>query len=242
MAEPKKRRRKEHHGPSIANALIIYGVVPVILFIAYSYIDEGSFGLLNSLRVKKNDNNYSNLEKNHEVNVPLGYGVDELKGKDDNSRQKIREQPMHNPSRETSNLLNSPIDAEIHELRKEFEQNPDDYYKALSLAEMLLQRDLQHHDGGTVQSEAIQTFLLAIELIEKKRDSMLRRGSGVRHQHMSINEEMMLRREEKSVQALLVGAYCNLSNQCKLTHFLPYYPLTYLKHVQIICRFHGKHV
>ena len=39
---------------------------------------------------------------------------------------------------------------------------------ALRLAEILLRRDLQHHDGGTVD---------AIGLIEKKRDDLLHQGT-----------------------------------------------------------------
>ncbi len=77
------------------------------------------------------------------------------------------------------------------------------------------ERDTKIHDGGTIQSESIQTYLTAIDLIKDRRigmaeENLILTPDGRR---IDINDEYYLPWKSKSTQGLLVGAYSNLAAQ-----------------------------
>ncbi len=202
----------------------------MLLFIAYSFIDERTFGLLSDMRVapvpmsdhhQGMDKPAASVSKQHsnqaeaEDAEPTPRTKTNEQRKSSNRRDKDDAPSSQSETTHSTNPNTSSLDDKIDKLREEQHQDSNDIYKTLRMAESLLERDLQIHDGGTVQSEAIHTFHTAIDLIAKKRDQVLEQGGDVRLGRTDINEELMLEMEEKSLQGLLVGAYCSLSRQCK---------------------------
>ena len=72
--------------------------------------------------------------------------------------KKVQQQPAKKPTQEQHG---SSIDDQIVYLRQEYTKDIGSIYKTLHLAEALLNRDLNVHDGGSIQSESIRTFLSA---------------------------------------------------------------------------------
>ena len=91
--------------------------------------------------------------------------------------------------------------------------DPEDMYKALALAEALHQRDLMIHDGGSVHRESLDTHNKAIQLILRhmeKIENVDQLGSVGRG---SYNDERFLPNTSKSLNGLLLGAYCSIGKQ-----------------------------
>ncbi len=109
------------------------------------------------------------------------------------------------------------IDENIDKLRIKYENDTDNIYNALRLAEALRHRDLIIHDGGSLQKEAINTYTTAIKLIKKQRDSVISSGGDIRLSKIGrlehSVEEMFLSNEDKSIQILLVSTLTNLGKQ-----------------------------
>ena len=67
----------------------------------------------------------------------------------------------------------------IEQARQLHLSSPNDALAALNRAESLYEHDLVHHDGGSAQSESLEMFHLAIDLITKKRDNYRKNKDGV---------------------------------------------------------------
>lgn len=101
-------------------------------------------------------------------------------------------------------------DAVIDKLRSEYNNDKNDMYKALELADALRERDMVIHDGGTIHQEAISTYQSAIKLILIKH----KRANPSSHtKNHDLNDQIHINSREKSVPGLLVYAYCNLAKQ-----------------------------
>ena len=115
------------------------------------------------------------------------------------------------------------IDEYISRLRADHAADPHDVFKTLNLAESLRQRDLSIHDGGSAQTEAIQLFEEAVELILAQRRTLMekglptnvpvgnKRGNGGRSDSISLNDELFLDTNSKSTDGLLCATYCSLA-------------------------------
>ena len=91
--------------------------------------------------------------------------------------------------------------------------DPNNIYKAIHLADALRLYDVQYHDGGTAQQEAIDTYSHAIGLAIAKRNEMKERGeptnvglSGI----SDLNEEIMTDYTARSIDGLLCAMYSAL--------------------------------
>jgi hypothetical protein len=229
--------------PSIFNALIIYGVVPVFIFVAFAFIDEAyTLGLLDAYRVPPTPSlvpksSLLNLEQQQQqVSIDSSENIQKVESKQlssDAAREvtgqskKVQQQPAKKPTQEQHG---SSIDDQIVYLRQEYTKDIGSIYKTLHLAEALLNRDLNVHDGGSIQSESIRTFLSALELIKRKRDETIRQGNDVHESPqgrvLSIDEDTNMQIEMRSMQGLLVKAYSDLGRQCKLVSSLMCLPHT----------------
>jgi len=206
---------KASTNPSIFNALLIYGVFPIALLIAYSFIDESTLGLLKGLQVPKR----SIADEPPIIPRPKVKPVAESQKTGHQKRAKEQQQKAVKQRSEPKQRPTNALDEYIAQLRAEHQSNPNDIHKALNLADALRNRDLTVHDGGTVQAEAIKTYLSAVELIITKQSEMRKQGHDIRKNahgnQVDINEELAMRNEDKSMQGLLVTNYCNLGKQCK---------------------------
>ena len=114
------------------------------------------------------------------------------------------------------------------------QNDPTDIYKALNLADMLRERDILIHDGGSVQKESISTYHTAIHLIQQERDKLLQSPNGNElvnqrynpqgndriegdinnnNQYGNANDELLLDKQNKSINGLLLHSYCSLAKQ-----------------------------
>ncbi len=85
----------------------------------------------------------------------------------------------------------------------------------MTYADALRERDITIHDGGSIQSESIQTYLTAIELIKERRNRMAEENISLTPdgRRIDINDEYYLPLKSRSMQGLLVGAYTNIAAQ-----------------------------
>ena len=212
--------------PPIASPILLYGIVPLIVFVIYSFIDEQTFGILSGVRVE-NSNNNGNVPVHHQheiidpregsVITNKEYQKSTRDAKTSDSKAEIgdersRSQPRDKVSEQL--LTRQDIDDQIVFLRNEHQRHPNDIYKAVHLANALLERDLNIHDGGSVHEEAIETFWTAIRLA-RERLSLQDDEDKEKQKRVDINDELMLEIEKRSIRGQLVGAYCNLGRQCK---------------------------
>ena len=102
------------------------------------------------------------------------------------------------------NLLNE----KIAELRLDYENHPNDLFRAVTLADTLRYYDIQYRDGGTLQAEGLRIYQHAVTLAQENRQALLTTGqptdttpSG----KTNINEEIMVDYKEKSADGVLCG-------------------------------------
>ena len=86
-------------------------------------------------------------------------------------------------------------------------------YKALALAEALHQRDLMIHDGGSVHQESLEIHNKAIQLILHQVEKIENSDQVDVVEKETYNDERFLPNTSKSLNGLLLGAYCSLGKQ-----------------------------
>ena len=85
-------------------------------------------------------------------------------------------------------------------------------YKAFALAEELYRRDLTIHDGGSVHQESIEVHNKTIELIHRFMEKPANDQPDPTMMR-SYNNERFLPNKSKTLEGLLIGAYCSLGKQ-----------------------------
>jgi hypothetical protein len=89
--------------------------------------------------------------------------------------------------------------------------------KALYLADALRIFDVQYHDGGTAQQEAIETYQYAIRKAVYQRMELLERGEETNRNlsgFVDLNEELTMDYTTRSIDGLLCAMYCALGKTC----------------------------
>lgn len=93
------------------------------------------------------------------------------------------------------------------------QSNTSNLYAAIRLADALRLYDVQYHDGGTMQKEAISTYHHALALALDKRKSSLSAGeetnralTGV----VDVNEEIIMDYSARSIDGILCALYTAL--------------------------------
>ncbi len=115
----------------------------------------------------------------------------------------------------------SPIDQHITYLQNEFQNDSSNFIKALNYADILRQRDLMIHDGGSIQKQSIKVYKHAIKLIKHEWKSIVAHKGDVRlsltstttRRYENVMKEALVPNEQKSIHGLLVTAYCSLGKQ-----------------------------
>jgi tetratricopeptide (TPR) repeat protein len=101
----------------------------------------------------------------------------------------------------------------IDRLRDEHRQGPEDLYKGVALADALRMYDIQYHDGGTFQEEAIQTYRNIIQQSLDKRQQMQSNGEETNRAlsgTVDVNEEIMMEYTARSIDGFLCALYSAL--------------------------------
>lgn len=87
---------------------------------------------------------------------------------------------------------------------------PNDMIKAILLADALRLFDVQYHDGGTRQKEALETYQRALEMALAKRNSMIEEGEETNRSMAGtneVNEEVIMDYTERSIDGILCAIY-----------------------------------
>jgi hypothetical protein len=107
--------------------------------------------------------------------------------------------------------------------------------------------DVQYHDGGTVQEEAIQTFHKAIELASIKRQTMINQGLETKPANGAaidpIYGEMDSDWNSRSIDGTLCGLHTSLGKAYFMANMFEKYvsffspPFSLYRLFRAICRF-----
>ena len=102
----------------------------------------------------------------------------------------------------------------INQMREASHTDRENMFHAIKLADLMRYYDTTYHEGGTFEKEAIQTYLHAAQLAEKKREENLSKGELTNQCKMesihSVNEEITINYEMKSIDGVLCGIYTSL--------------------------------
>jgi len=148
------------------------------------------------------------------------------------SSQKINKRnDKHSNSRVERDIENKALSGNgIDQLRTDYNNDKNDMYKALALADALRQKDITYHDGGTNQKEAIATYQSAIQLISIK----INHNNPSSHtQNHDLNDQLFVNMHHKSIPGLLVYAYCSLAKQYFMANMFEASVHTYDKALQL---------
>lgn len=91
---------------------------------------------------------------------------------------------------------------------KYVQEDPSDLFKAIEFADALRMYDVQYHDGGTAQEEAITSYKTAISLALMKRQKKLELGEDTKSKN--IPEEITLNYSAKSIDGVLCGLHTSI--------------------------------
>ena len=103
---------------------------------------------------------------------------------------------------------------QIQSLQLQYQQNPNDIYVAIALADTMRMYDIQFHEGGTYEQDAIKLFDEIIEIGLSRRNDIISAGQttdvcsvpGVQ----GVSDEVTLDYPSKSIDGLLCGVLTSL--------------------------------
>ncbi|VEU40433.1 unnamed protein product [Pseudo-nitzschia multistriata] len=96
----------------------------------------------------------------------------------------------------------------IDALRARHEEDPSNLFDLIHLADALRLYDVQYHDGGSFQEEAIDRYKAAISLAMATRQAKLDRGEDTRSPN--VQGEMVLDYEARSIDSILCALHTSL--------------------------------
>jgi tetratricopeptide (TPR) repeat protein len=102
----------------------------------------------------------------------------------------------------------------IDQRRREHEQDPSDLFKLMELADILRMYDVQYHDGGSAQEEAIRSYQQAIDMAWTRRSLLQTQGQETSRNRqwntIEVAEEVTLPYQERSMDGILAALYTSL--------------------------------
>eukprot|EP00934_Nitzschia_sp_Nitz4_P006675 Nitzschia sp. Nitz4//scaffold12_size214221//26702//29169//NITZ4_001481-RA/size214221-augustus-gene-0.2-mRNA-1//1//CDS//3329534963//6665//frame0 len=101
----------------------------------------------------------------------------------------------------------------IEEYRSMYQADRSNLLTAIVFADSLRMYDVQYHDGGSHQEEAIKTYQHALQLAKDQRQAMIDRGEPTNvalDGNTRPHEQMMMDYSQRSVDAILCALHTNL--------------------------------
>ena len=101
------------------------------------------------------------------------------------------------------------LNAKIDELRRDYQRDPTNIFKAIDIADALRIYDLQYHEGGTHEKEALEMYQKIVTMAEQRRQDMIDSGKptdlteSMDASITSVNDEISLDYTSKSADGLL---------------------------------------
>jgi len=118
------------------------------------------------------------------------------------------------PRGASTDVVRIQLNERIDQLRKDYEEDPDDLLKLIQLADALRLYDVKYHDGGTTQEEAIDRYKTAISMASKTRQRKLELGEDTKS--ANVAEEITLDNALKSIDGIL----CTLHTALGKVYFM----------------------
>jgi tetratricopeptide (TPR) repeat protein len=124
--------------------------------------------------------------------------------------QKRRQQQtkgQHHARGSSTDTKRTKLMKRINLLRQNARSDPSDLFKALAYADSLRYYELQYHEGGTYEQEAIDAFQTIVHMGVQHRQALIDAGErtvGV----TPVSDDVTLEYGEKSADGLLCAIYC----------------------------------
>ncbi|GKZ00043.1 hypothetical protein MPSEU_000957700 [Mayamaea pseudoterrestris] len=96
---------------------------------------------------------------------------------------------------------------QINNMRQAYEKDPSNIYKAMDYGDAMRFYDLQYHDGGTYEREAIHVYQHVVKLGEEHRQALLNADKPTTNPNALVQDEVTIEYKEKSADALLCAIY-----------------------------------
>lgn len=121
--------------------------------------------------------------------------------------------------RTSSGRANDPMRSKFHQkisaLRDDYQQHPNDVYRAIGVADAMRFYDMQFHEGGTYELEALELYDKIIKMVLAKRQAAIAAGEPTNQSLSSssddeiktVNDEVILDYPLKSIDGLLCAIY-----------------------------------
>ena len=96
---------------------------------------------------------------------------------------------------------------QIYSLKQSYEKDPTNLFKAMDYGDAMRFYDLQFHDGGTYEREAIQIYQQIVQLGKEHRQKLLDAGEATTKPGVPVNDEVTIDYRDKSADALMCAIY-----------------------------------
>jgi tetratricopeptide (TPR) repeat protein len=142
-------------------------------------------------------------------------------GLDSQQNQRKGDNPTASPSNTNNNSnhrgrsSHDPIRIQFHEkidqLVADHRRHPHDIFRAIAAADAMRFYDLQFHEGGTYELQALDLYDEVIAMGKKQREAAIAKGEAtnrcVSGELDTVNDEVLLDYMYKSIDGLLCGIY-----------------------------------
>jgi len=173
-----------------------------------SYIE--TVQAINKRRLDWDNAGASSSYDNINSDVPETNGKNDIDNSNKNNKKSATERPQRGAS---SDPIRKKLLEKIYDLRADHERDPNNLLKLIELSDMLRMFDVQYHDGGTAQVEAIKSYNEAIDMALKKKEKQLEIGEETNRSlsgTADIPEEIMLDYSARSVDGILCALYTSI--------------------------------
>ena len=116
------------------------------------------------------------------------------------------------PASRTRN--DDPIRQQLHEkiaqLKQQHEQNPDNLLDALAYADAMRYYDLNYHDGGSYEQEAIAMYDKLVEMALRQKEKLVQQGKATNESSTGMRDvaaEVTMDYASRSADGVLCGIY-----------------------------------
>lgn len=121
--------------------------------------------------------------------------------------------PLKRPS-EINDPQRTQLVVTIDRLRDEYRRDPSDMYRAIQFADVMRYYDVNYHDGGTYEHEAIEVYQKIVQMAESKKQEKIEalEPTNVTSNGniQSVSDELVLDYTAKSIDGILCAVYTSL--------------------------------
>jgi len=217
-------------------SLFVFWILPVLLFAGFSrfHVDtevntipveptpvpvSTSRNRLSARKNKQERTRPSPVEPTERSQFPTSYDTI-VKSIESRRRELVSSDQSTSPSPSISKPSkkrvsnNDPARQQLHDriddLKRDFESDRADVFRALAYADVMRMYDVRYHDGGSYESETLDVYELAVRLATQRRQVMINAGKPTdksSNPSFAVKDEITLDYAAKSIDGLLCAIY-----------------------------------